>query len=48
MPWLTYPLALVGSREFECGDMTVEDCDYYKQHWHFWYEMNWFLGSTTS
>jgi hypothetical protein len=39
MVWLTYPLALTGSREFECADMTEADCDYYKQHWHFWYVM---------
>ncbi|KAF2117467.1 ferric reductase like transmembrane component-domain-containing protein [Lophiotrema nucula] len=37
MAWLTYPLALTGSREFECGDFTAEECSYYKQRWHFWY-----------
>lgn len=25
------------SREFECGEKTVEDCAYYKERWHFWY-----------
>ncbi|ORY19254.1 ferric reductase like transmembrane component-domain-containing protein [Clohesyomyces aquaticus] len=35
--WLTAPLQLHGSRMFECGDFTAEQCDYYKQHWHFWY-----------
>ncbi|KAF2677998.1 hypothetical protein K458DRAFT_423414 [Lentithecium fluviatile CBS 122367] len=37
MAWLTYPLALDGSREFECGEKTAEQCAYYMQHWHFWY-----------
>ncbi|KAL6702816.1 hypothetical protein ACN47E_000902 [Coniothyrium glycines] len=35
--WLTYSLALTGMRMFECGDFTIEECDYYKQRWHFWY-----------
>ncbi|KAF1949762.1 hypothetical protein CC80DRAFT_483814 [Byssothecium circinans] len=37
MIWLTYPLQLHGSREFECGDFTAEKCEYYMQRWHFWY-----------
>jgi hypothetical protein len=37
MAWLTYPLALHSSREFECGDLTEEQCSWYKQRWHFWY-----------
>jgi hypothetical protein len=37
MAWLTYPLQLHGSREFECGDLTTAECDYYKEKWHFWY-----------
>ncbi|PVH69992.1 hypothetical protein DL98DRAFT_149286 [Cadophora sp. DSE1049] len=35
--WLTYPLALTGSRAFDCGDFTEEECDFYMQRWHFWY-----------
>ncbi|KAH7070692.1 putative ferric-chelate reductase [Paraphoma chrysanthemicola] len=35
--WLTYPLAFTGSREFDCGKKTEEQCTYYKQRWHFWY-----------
>lgn len=35
--WLTYPLQLTGSREFECGTKTKEQCDYITQRWHFWY-----------
>ncbi|KAF2866942.1 ferric reductase like transmembrane component-domain-containing protein [Massariosphaeria phaeospora] len=37
MAWLTAPLALHGSRDFECSDFTPEQCDYYKNRWHFWY-----------
>ncbi|KAF2641379.1 hypothetical protein P280DRAFT_517583 [Massarina eburnea CBS 473.64] len=37
MAWLTFPLQLDGSREFECGDFTAEQCDFYTQRWHFWY-----------
>lgn len=36
--WLSYPLQLEGSRAFECDLLTDEECEYYKQHWHFWYE----------
>ncbi|KAH7419673.1 ferric reductase like transmembrane component-domain-containing protein [Cadophora sp. MPI-SDFR-AT-0126] len=35
--WLTFPLALTGSRTFECGDFTEEECTFYMQRWHFWY-----------
>lgn len=35
--WLTYPLALTGSRAFECGDFTEEECSFYMQRWHFWF-----------
>jgi hypothetical protein len=36
--WLSPPVQLHSMRMFECGDMSVEDCDWYKQRWHFWYE----------
>ncbi|CAO2649212.1 Nn.00g065970.m01.CDS01 [Neocucurbitaria sp. VM-36] len=35
--WLTSPIALTGMRMFECDEKTPEECDYYKQRWHFWY-----------
>ncbi|RDW59949.1 hypothetical protein BP6252_13036 [Coleophoma cylindrospora] len=35
--WLTAPLELHSSRAFECDPLTTEQCDYYKEHWHFWY-----------
>lgn len=34
--WLTMPLMFTGSRMFECGDYTKEQCDFYVQRWHFW------------
>lgn len=45
--WLTYPLTLTGGREFECGDFTTEQCDYYMQRWHFWLVMVIFSSSDT-
>ncbi|KAL2060255.1 hypothetical protein VTL71DRAFT_9650 [Oculimacula yallundae] len=35
--WLTMPLMFTGSRMFECGDLTKEQCDFEQQRWHFWY-----------
>ncbi|KIW07056.1 uncharacterized protein PV09_01947 [Verruconis gallopava] len=35
--WLTPPVQLTGMRMFECGDLTAEQCSYYKERWHFWY-----------
>jgi hypothetical protein len=35
--WLTPPVTLTGMRMFDCGEFTTEECDYYKQRWHFWY-----------
>lgn len=37
MAWLTYPLALHGTRAFDCEDLTPDQCTWYKQRWHFWY-----------
>lgn len=36
--WLTPPVQLHGSRAFECGEKTPEECAYYQERWHFWYE----------
>jgi hypothetical protein len=38
--WLTYPLTLDSGREFECDPLTTDQCDFYKERWHFWYESN--------
>lgn len=35
--WLTYPLMLDGSRDFECDPLDAEQCAYYMQRWHFWW-----------
>ena len=40
LAWLTYPLELEGSRAFMCDPLTTEECDYYMQRWHFWYELS--------
>jgi hypothetical protein len=45
--WLTYPLAFTGMRMFECGDLTTEECDYYKERWHFWYAISRYCCRTT-
>ncbi|KAN0099603.1 Ferric reductase like transmembrane component domain containing protein [Hyaloscypha variabilis] len=37
LAWLTYPLQLDSGRAFECDPLTTEQCDFYKQRWHFWY-----------
>ncbi|OAG06197.1 uncharacterized protein CC84DRAFT_1092426 [Paraphaeosphaeria sporulosa] len=47
MAWLTYPLALHSSREFECGDKTAEQCSWYKQRWHFWYIADYVFALST-
>ena len=39
LAWLTYPLQLDSGRAFECDPLTTEQCDFYKQRWHFWYEI---------
>jgi hypothetical protein len=36
--WISAPVQLHSSREFECDPLTTEECDWYKQRWHFWYE----------
>jgi hypothetical protein len=38
--WLTPPVTLTGMRMFECGELTTEECDYYKQRWHFWFAIS--------
>ncbi|KAM0521916.1 hypothetical protein ACHAPE_002480 [Trichoderma viride] len=35
--WLSGPIQLHSSRAFECDELTAEECDWYKQRWHFWY-----------
>ena len=35
--WLTYPLDFTGMRMFECGEKTLEQCEWYQQRWHFWF-----------
>jgi hypothetical protein len=25
-------------RMFECDDLSSDECEWYKQRWHFWYE----------
>ncbi|KAH8122162.1 ferric reductase like transmembrane component-domain-containing protein [Trichoderma asperelloides] len=35
--WLSGPIQLHSSRTFECDELTAEQCDWYKQRWHFWY-----------
>ncbi|KAE9364460.1 putative ferric-chelate reductase [Stipitochalara longipes BDJ] len=35
--WLSTPIQLHSSRAFECDPLTTEECDWYQQHWHFWY-----------
>ncbi|KIW36430.1 hypothetical protein, variant [Exophiala oligosperma] len=35
--WLSQPVELHGSRAFTCDGFTPEQCDYYKERWHFWY-----------
>ncbi|KAK5110267.1 hypothetical protein LTR62_006120 [Meristemomyces frigidus] len=37
-PWLTTPVQLHGSRDYECGQNSTAECDYYQHYWHFWYE----------
>jgi hypothetical protein len=39
--WLTAPVQLHGSRDFMCDPLTAEECDWYKQRWHFWYAKFW-------
>lgn len=41
--WLSGPIQLHSSRTFECDELTAEQCDWYKQRWHFWYEIFWRL-----
>jgi hypothetical protein len=36
--WLTAPVQLEGSREFTCDPLTTEQCEWYMERWHFWYE----------
>ncbi|PQE06928.1 hypothetical protein CJF32_00009203 [Rutstroemia sp. NJR-2017a WRK4] len=36
--WISAPVQLHSSREFECDPLTTEECDWYKKRWHFWYE----------
>jgi hypothetical protein len=38
--WISAPVQLHSSRAFECDPLTDEECDWYKHHWHFWYETN--------
>ena len=38
--WLSPPVHLHSSREFECEDFSDEDCRYYRHRWHFWYARN--------
>lgn len=38
LAWLSAPVELHSSRAFECDPLTTEECDWYKQHWHYWYE----------
>ncbi|KAL7925673.1 ferric reductase like transmembrane component domain-containing protein [Trichoderma austrokoningii] len=35
--WLSGPIQLHSSRAFECDELTAEECDWYKQRWHYWY-----------
>ncbi|KAE9992665.1 hypothetical protein EG327_008266 [Venturia inaequalis] len=45
--WLTYPLALHGTRAFDCEDLTPDQCAWYKQRWHFWYIADWVFALPT-
>ncbi|EED19122.1 ferric-chelate reductase, putative [Talaromyces stipitatus ATCC 10500] len=36
--WLSQPVQLHSSRKFNCEDITPEECEYYYQRWHYWYE----------
>ncbi|ETN44396.1 uncharacterized protein HMPREF1541_10576 [Cyphellophora europaea CBS 101466] len=45
--WLTSPVQLHGSRAFSCDDFTSEQCQYYRQRWHFWYEADHVFGLST-
>ncbi|KAE9969230.1 hypothetical protein BLS_005449 [Venturia inaequalis] len=45
--WLTYPLALHGTRAFDCEDLTPDQCTWYKQRWHFWYIADWVFALPT-
>ncbi|QDS73116.1 hypothetical protein FKW77_001048 [Venturia effusa] len=45
--WLTYPLALHGTREFAYDDLTPDQCTWYKQRWHFWYIADWVFALPT-
>ncbi|KAH7410353.1 ferric reductase NAD binding domain-containing protein [Phaeosphaeria sp. MPI-PUGE-AT-0046c] len=35
--WLSAPVELHSMRMFECDELSQEECDWYKQRWHFWY-----------
>lgn len=35
--WLSGPIQLHSSRAFECDELTTDECDWYKQRWHYWY-----------
>lgn len=45
--WVDLPLELTGSRAFECDDLSAQDCAWYMQFWHFWYEADHAFGLTT-
>ncbi|TID25804.1 hypothetical protein E6O75_ATG03667 [Venturia nashicola] len=45
--WLTYPLALHGTRAFDCEDLTPDQCVWYKQRWHYWYIADWVFALPT-
>jgi hypothetical protein len=36
--WLSAPVQLHSMRMFECDDLNANECEWYKQRWHFWYD----------
>ncbi|KUJ13839.1 uncharacterized protein LY89DRAFT_708955 [Mollisia scopiformis] len=45
--WLSQPLQLDGSRDFECDPLTAEQCAWYMERWHFWYIADYVFAQPT-
>ncbi|KAK5745968.1 hypothetical protein LTR17_001098 [Elasticomyces elasticus] len=37
-PWMPGPVQFNAYREYECGQNTTAECEYYQGYWRFWYE----------